>query len=58
MNQVMWHNGVGYRYADDPGEAQVDFAFTEPRFVYAIRLKISYGQHTIWLGGLPYVLGN
>ena len=46
MNQVMWHNGVGYSYADDPGQASVDFAFTEPRFVYAIRLKISYGQHT------------
>jgi hypothetical protein len=46
MNSVMWHNGVGYSYADDPGQASVDFAFTEPRFVYAIRLKISYGQHT------------
>jgi hypothetical protein len=46
MNQVMWRNGVGYSYADDPDQASVDFAFTEPHFVYAIRLKVSYGQYT------------
>jgi len=46
MNQVMWHNGVGYSYADDPSQASVDFTLPEPRFVYAIRLKVGYGQYT------------
>jgi hypothetical protein len=46
MNQVMWHDGVGQSYGDDPSQASVDFAFTEPRFVYAIRLKIAYGRQT------------
>ena len=51
MNQVMWHNGVADSYPDDPGQASVDFAFTEPRFVYAIRLtSLTETRHT---GGRP-----
>ena len=46
MNQVMWHNGVGDSYTDDPSQASVDFALTEPRFVYAIRLTYAYGDKT------------
>jgi hypothetical protein len=43
MNQVIWHKGVFHSRADDPRQAALDFALTEPRFVYAIRLKIRYG---------------
>ena len=46
MNQVIWHNGVGDSYADDLSQASVDFALTEPRFVYAIRLTYAYGDKT------------
>ena len=46
MNQVIWHNGVGDNYAGDPSQASVDFALTEPRFVYAIRLTYAYGDKT------------
>jgi hypothetical protein len=46
MNQVMWRNGVGYSYADDSSQASVDFVFTEPRDVYAIRLTYAYGDKT------------
>jgi hypothetical protein len=46
MNQVIWHDDVGYSYGGDPSQASVDFAFTETRFVYAIRLTYSYGDNT------------
>jgi len=46
MNQVMWQKGVGDSYTDDPSQASVDFALTEPRFVYAIRLTYAYGDKT------------
>jgi hypothetical protein len=46
VNQMIWHNGVGYSSTGNPGQASVDFAFTEPRFVYAIRLEVSYGPQT------------
>jgi len=58
MNQVMWHNGVGYSYARDPGQASVDFAITEPRFVYAIHLTVSYGPQTSGWAAFRISWGN
>ena len=58
MNQVMWHNGVASSYAGDPGQASLDFAFTEPRFVYAIRLKIDYGPQTSGWAAFRISWGN
>jgi hypothetical protein len=46
VSKIMWHNGVGYSYTDDPSQASVSFAFKEPRFVYAIRLRYAYGEKT------------
>jgi hypothetical protein len=44
LHQVTWRDGVGHSYGDDPSEASVDFAFREPRFVYAVRLTYAYGD--------------
>jgi len=58
MNQVMWDKGVGYSCVDDPGQASVDFGFTERRFVYAIRLKIGYGPQTSGWASFRMSWGN
>ena len=58
MNQMTWHNGVGSSGVDDPGQASVDFAFTEPRFVYAIRLKVAYGPQTSGWAAFRMSWGN
>ena len=42
MNQIRWDNGVGYSCGNGVSEASLDFALTEPRFVYAIRLTYTY----------------
>ena len=46
MNQVIWQNGIGASYTDGSSQASVDFALTERRFVYAIRLTYAYGDKT------------
>jgi hypothetical protein len=58
LHQVKWSDGVGYSYSDDPNKASLDFAFTEPRFVYAVRLTYAYGDKTDGLASFRMLWGR
>ena len=57
MNQVIWQNGIGDSYTDGSSQASVDFALTERRFVYAIRLTYAYGDKTHGWADFPISWG-
>ena len=43
MDGVVWGEGSGYSNSGDPSHASIDFVLPEPRFLYAIRLRVQYG---------------